>query len=120
MIPLATLEAKFIKVVEPGRIRREVVDIAEAQGVQFLCPKCFAKNGGPVGTHSIVCWSRSRGVADDETPGPGRWSLNGTGLADLTLNGDAPGGGGARSVLLTDGCGWHGFINSGVAEGDIS
>lgn len=119
MIALADLKAKFIKVIEPGRSRREVDSIADAQGVQFLCPKCFSKNGGPVGTHSVVCWSRSRGVGEDETPGPGRWSLEGTGIDDLTLNGDAPGGGGARSVLLTGGCGWHGFINSGFAEGDI-
>ena len=23
----------------------------------ILCPKCFAENGGPVGTHSVICWS---------------------------------------------------------------
>lgn len=113
------LHAKFIKVVEPGRSRREVETIAEAQGVQFLCPKCFATNGGARGTHSVVCWSRSRGVAEEESPGPGRWTLEGTGLEDLTLNGDQAGGGGARSALLTAGCGWHGFINAGWAEGDI-
>ena len=113
------LAAKFIKVIEPGRSRREVESLAEAQGVQFLCPKCFATNGGARGTHSVVCWSRGRGVLEEEVPGPGRWSMDGTGLDDLTLNGDATGGGGARSVLLTSGCGWHGFVNAGYAEGDI-
>ena len=97
------LAATFIKVTDPGRSRRKVETLAEAQGVQFLCPKCFATNGGPRGTHSVVCWSRSRGVSEEEVPGPGRWTLEGTGLDDLTLNGDAIGGGGARSVLLNGG-----------------
>jgi hypothetical protein len=35
----------------------------------------------------------------------------GTGFDDLTLNADPPGT--ARSVLLTSGCGWHGFVNNG-------
>jgi hypothetical protein len=86
--------------------------IDEAQGVEFLCPKCFAANGGPAGTHRVICWSRSRGVPDDAVPGPGRWTLNGSGFADLTLDGDPPGN--SRSVLLTGGgCGWHGFITNG-------
>jgi hypothetical protein len=34
----------------------EVPTIAEADGIVFLCAKCFAANGGPVGTHSIICW----------------------------------------------------------------
>lgn len=118
-LSLRALEARFIRVVTPGRRHKEVPTIDEAQGVRFLCPKCFAVNGGAVGTHGVICWSRSRGAPESEQPGPGRWTLEGTSLDDLTLNGDAPGGGGARSVLLTDGCGWHGFVNSGMAEGDI-
>ena len=90
-----------------------VPTLAEAQGVQFLCPKCYAENGGARGVHLVVCWSRSRGVPDEATPGPGRWTLVGTGLHDLTLNGDPPGA--ARSVLLTSGCGWHGFVTNGEA-----
>lgn len=87
--------------------------IAEAQGIEFLCPKCFTENGGTVGTHSVICWSRSRGVPEHAEPNPGRWTLAGTGYADLTLNGDPPGN--ARSVLLTGGCAWHGFITDGEA-----
>lgn len=113
-IPLDQLEAKFIRLTENGH--RPVETIDEAQGVQFLCPKCFAKNGGSVGTHAVICWSRSRGVPEGVRPGPGRWSLHGTGMADLHLEGDPVGG--PRSVQLTAGCGWHGFINHGVAEGD--
>src|SRR5579859_6863427 len=33
-----------------------VATLAEAHGIRFLCPKSFAKNGGPVGTHSVYIW----------------------------------------------------------------
>jgi hypothetical protein len=93
---------------------RYVNSIEDAQGIKFLCPKCFAENKGPIGTHVVICWSRSRGVPEHAEPKPGRWSLVGTGYNDLTLNGDPPGN--ARSVLLTDGCRWHGFITNGSVE----
>jgi hypothetical protein len=111
------LQPRFIRYDkrEDGVYHVFVEGIAEAQGVIFLCPKCFAKNNGPMGTHSVICWSRSRGVPDEANPKPGRWTLDGTGLSDLTLNGDPPGN--ARSVLLTGGgCGWHGFVTNGEAE----
>jgi hypothetical protein len=99
------------------RVYEPFVDsLADAQGVEFLCPLCFEKNGGPRGTHAVICWSRSRGIPEDAEPGPGRWKLDGTGFHDLTLNGDAPGGGGARSVQLLSGCKWHGFITNGEAH----
>lgn len=112
---LLELEPKFIKYQQEGdKIFLPFVErIEDAQGVEFLCPKCFAENKGLIGTHAVICWSRSRGVPEDAQPKPGRWTLEGTGLHDLTLNGDAIGGGGARSVLLLGGCAWHGFINSG-------
>jgi hypothetical protein len=90
--------------------------IAEAQGIIFLCPVCWVKNSGPVGTHSVICWSRSRGVPEDAVPGPGRWLLVGTGYDDLTLDADPPNT--ARSVLLTGpGCGWHGYVTNGEVTG---
>ena len=89
-----------------------VDSIEMAQGVEFLCPKCFAANGGPVGTHAVVCWSSSRGVPDKATPGPGRWRLVGTSFADLSLM-EEPGK--SRSVLLEGGCTWHGFVTNGDA-----
>lgn len=111
---LVDLEPKFLRYFkrpDGTAIYAEVDEITEAQGVRFLCPKCFEANSGPVGTHSVICWSRSRGVPDEVRPSPGRWTLEGTGLHDLTLNGDPPGG--ARSIQLTSGCGWHGFITNG-------
>jgi hypothetical protein len=111
MPTMKDLEAHFIRVIPNGS---QIVDtIEEAQGVRFLCPKCFVANEGARGTHTVICWSRSRGVADDISPKPGRWTLHGTSLDDLTLHGDPMGV--ARSVLLTGGCGWHGFVNAGEA-----
>lgn len=106
---LAALEPEFVRWKDGGIIRK-VRGIAKAQGVMFLCPKCFQANGGKRGTHRVVCWSRSRGVPDSAQPGPGRWTLDGTGLKDLTLNGDPPGN--ARSVQLIGGCAWHGHITN--------
>ena len=100
------------EVTGPRSFFISVDTLAEAQGVEFLCPKCFSANGGAVGTHGIICWSRSRGVPDDVEPTPGRWAMSGTGLEDLTLNADPPSQ--ARSILLTSGCRWHGFITAGM------
>lgn len=112
---LVDLEAEFVRWERrDGHVYHVHVDtLAEAMGVEFLCPKCFAAFGGPRGVHHVLCWSRSRGTPDIATPGPGRWRMDGTGLADLTLNAEVPGG--ARSVQLTGGCDWHGFLNSGDA-----
>ena len=101
------------RVVASGKAWREVDSLEEAQGVRFLCPACYAANGGPVGTHSIVCWFRDRGVDDAELPGPARWVATGTGIEDLTLS---------PSVLVRAdrtpeaprGCvGWHGYVAGG-------
>jgi hypothetical protein len=80
--------------------------IADADGVYFLCPKCFAENGGPIGTHSVICW-RPRMPAE-VLPGPGRWEFVGTGLGDLTLRA------GSSSVALRGGCAAHFFVEQGA------
>lgn len=112
------LDAEFLVIVELGTFRRQS-EKAGAHGVKFLCPKCYATNGGPVGTHSVICWSRSAGTPEEMQPKPGRWKMQGSGIHDLTLDGDQPGGGGARSIQLLGGCNWHGFIDDGFAHGDI-
>jgi hypothetical protein len=114
---LTDLDPRFLRYNQNhAGVSFDTVDsITVAQGVSFLCPKCFAENGGAAGTHSVICWSRSRGVPETAQPGPGRWALDGTGFHNLTLNGDAIGGGGARSVQLNGGCEWHGFITNGEA-----
>jgi hypothetical protein len=112
---LRDLDAKLIRHEQrDGRqYHIEVESITEAHGVMFLCPACYRVNNGPAGTHAVICWSRSRGVPDEVQPGPGRWRLDGTGLDDLTLNAEQPGG--ARSVQLNGGCSWHGFVTNGAA-----
>jgi len=88
-----------------------VETLAEADGVWLLCPKCYAENGGCVGTHAVICWFVGK-VDDDVDPKPGRWTPAGTGLSDLTF---VPSAGRSHSVLLTGGCMAHFFVNNGDA-----
>jgi hypothetical protein len=101
---LSELGPEWLKIIDE-RTRSTDVEMAEADGIIFLCPKCFQKNGGPVGTHSIICWRPS--VPPSVTPGPGRWEFNGTGLDDLSLVA------GSSSILLQGGCEAHFLIQNG-------
>src|SRR4051812_4292320 len=58
--------------------------LSEADGVQFLCPKCYQSNNGEVGTHVVICWFANK-VPAELRPGPGRWNPSGTGLHNLTF-----------------------------------
>lgn len=104
---LIELNPRFVVYRREGRTtyHDHVETISEADGILFLCPRCFLKNGGPVGTHSVICWSPK--VPASARPGPGRWNLTGTGFDDLSLVA------GSSSVLLTSGCRWHGFVTNG-------
>ena len=86
--------------------------LAEADGVMFLCPKCYAANGGARGTHMVICWFEGK-VADDVDPKPGRWNPTGTCLADLSF---VPGRKSSSVLLLGEGCQWHGFVANGDAS----
>jgi hypothetical protein len=97
-------ETEFIVTVE---------SFGEAQGVWFLCPKCFAHNGGAKGTHCVWVSFAGRGVPDESGSHnnegkPSRWTATGTGLHDLTTT---------PSILLTGGCAWHGWITNGDVTG---
>lgn len=110
---LRDLDAQFVRhELSAGNEYIIGVDtLAEADGLQFLCPKCFVENGGEVGTHSVICWFEGK-VADDVSPKPGRWKPQGTGIDDLSF---VPGMR-SNSVLLTGGgCQWHGFVTNGDA-----
>jgi hypothetical protein len=96
----------------PAEYIPTVDTLAEADGVWFLCPKCYAANGGPVGTHGVICWFVGK-VSDDVDPKPGRWTPTGTCLDDITF---VPSEGRSHSVLLMGGCGWHGFVVAGAAS----
>ena len=106
---LLDLKPQFVRhLMRDGqRLMGYVESIDEADGVRFLCPACFATNGGPVGTHSVVCWRRGR-VPEELAPGPGRWEITGTGLENLTLSPSVDISAGGR------GCGWHGWIRDGT------
>ncbi len=93
------------EVTGPQQIFVNVEAIGDADGIIFLCPKCFAANGGSLGTHSVVCWSPR--VPPDADPKPGRWNLVGTSYADLSLRA------GSSSVLLTGGCNAHFYVERG-------
>ena len=112
MPKLRDLEGTFLK-LDPDGSFQMTDEFDGADGVEFLCPKCFAANGGRVGTHAVICWFAGR-VPDDLNPKPGRWTPSGTTLDDLTfVPGNPPR---SVSVLLTSGCGWHGFVKNGGAE----
>jgi len=106
---LAELEAQLLRRVDASTYSTAPIPLADADGVMFLCPGCWRKNDGPVGTHSIICWFSGR-VPDDVSPGPGRWVPAGNSVDDLTFIGPA-----AASIQITGGCNWHGFIKNGEA-----
>lgn len=106
-LSLFALRAQFI--VPTGRRGfKRVTDISRAKGVVFHCPKCYRANVGTIGTHSIIVWSPK--VDAGRLPGPGRWRLKGTSLADLTLLGAE---GESSSVQLHNGCKAHFHVRDG-------
>lgn len=103
---LIDLEPTFYRLGH--EVWNRVPTLAEAQGVMFLCPKCFITNGGRVGTHMVHCWFANHGVPDATDPKPGRWNPSGAGFEDLTFVGP-----GSTSVLITAGCMAHFFVEAG-------
>jgi|SRR5579871_2605132 len=101
---LVELDPKFLH-FENDREFRCVEMIGDADGVEFLCPKCFIVNGGAAGTHRIICWAPR--VPLNVGPQPGRWRLVGTGQADLSLVGSS------NSVQVMGGCWAHFFVERG-------
>jgi hypothetical protein len=109
LINLRFLEAEFCRFDHrpEGVFLPHGMAIEQAQGIMFLCPQCYDTNNGLVGTHRVLCWFKDRGVPDEATPGPGRWTVTGVGIDDLSLT---------PSVHLSGpGCGWHGYVKSGSA-----
>jgi hypothetical protein len=103
---LTDLEPEFLK--HSGDSWRNVDTLAEADGIMFLCPRCFETNHGNIGTHVMVCWRPS--VPPEITPKPGRWEFEGTNFDNFTL---AAGPSGMRSVLIQGGCDAHFYITNG-------
>jgi hypothetical protein len=102
---LTELFPRFLKRIDDNHFQ-SVDTVAEADGLTFICPKCFEANGKQrPGVHSIICWAPS--VPQTTQPKPGRWELIGRSLDDLTLRA------GSSSILLTSGCAAHFFITNG-------
>ena len=106
-IKLRDLQCEFLRMIDDRSWHRQDT-IDGADGIVFLCPKCWLANAGPIGTHSVICWQPH--VPQTIRPTPGRWNLVGTGIDDLTLI-----AGSSSIALLGDGCKWHGFIRNGEA-----
>lgn len=104
---LFDLEPQFIK-ISSNDTYQHVDTITEADGIFFLCPKCFEANKGNVGTHGVICWMPH--VPQTREPKPGRWSLVGSGYSDLTLVA------GSSSVALGGGCNAHFFVTKGEIQ----
>lgn len=104
---LIDLEPQFIRREErhDGIYHPYVDDLRTAQGIMFMCPKCYEANLGPIGTHAILCWFSNRDVPDFISPFNGRWNVGGKSYADLSLT---------PSIRLTAGCMWHGFVLNGL------
>jgi len=99
-------EADFYDWEGPCDFLIDVDAVEHADGLILLCPACYDDPPvGPVGTHSVVCWSPK--VSQDHDPKPGRWDLVGTSIDDLTLVA------GSSSVLLQGGCNAHFFVRQG-------
>ena len=87
--------------------------VEEADSVMFLCPKCYADNNGPVGTHSIRVDFAGKNVPEDVCMHNGEgnavwWNASGTNINDLTLT---------PSIQILKCCGWHGWVTNGETVG---
>ena len=95
---LHELDAHFVKDISPSETRF-VTSIDEADGLLFLCPVCAAQERG---AHYVLCWKGF--IPQDRAPTGGRWTLNGTGLQDVTIS---------PSVQLPGPCHAHFWVRDG-------
>jgi hypothetical protein len=105
---LRDLRPRFYK-YGGGNTLHRVRRLADAARVMFLCPACFVKNNGPVGTHSIAIDFQGREMPDhlvmrNASGHAVRWNVSGSGFDDLSLT---------PSIQLLGGCNWHGFVTNG-------
>jgi anti-sigma factor ChrR (cupin superfamily) len=109
-VRLTELEPEWVMLVPAPPVPKgtcmKVDTLPEADGIFFLCPKCWMGNGGRrEGVHQILCWQPN--VPQDVHPVPGRWKFEGTSFEDLTLVA------GSSSVALVGGCEAHFWIRNG-------
>jgi len=101
---------------------RHVETLAEADGVWFLCPKCYVKNGGVLGTHMIAIGFADRdclpgSYSQDRNGVDTRWNVSGADIDSLTLTPSID----LSQPEIVSCCGWHGFVGSnGVPPGEAA
>ena len=100
------LKPKWLKIID-SKTFNFTGPLEGCDGVMFLCPTCFKKKGGPVGTHSIICWKPHVPLSEHFT-GPGRWKLVGASEDDISMVGEP-----LSSVLLQGGCDAHFTVSNG-------
>lgn len=105
----------------PQEYMTHVDSLTEAQGLCFLCPKCYSENihkllpgetdieGAGIGIHQVEVAFEGRGVKDNQgshgsNGKPTRWNVSGNGFSDLTTT---------PSILVGPTCKWHGHITNG-------
>ncbi len=106
MAALLDYGPQLLRILEPNKAHVGVEELDEAQGIAFLCLKCFKENGGPGGTHRIILWFIGRGVDDIAAP-RARWAVRGRSIKELTLS---------PSIHSIDGCGWRGWVTNGHVQ----
>ena len=106
---LTELEPQFLRYKLDGHYV-PVHELAQADGISFLCPKCFAANGGKTGTHVVTCWFEGK-VPDDTKP-CGRWTPAGTHYRNLSF----VLGRNERSLQAINDCRFRPFL----ADGEIT
>lgn len=102
-------EHTILRLVDAAGLYTGRIYFADAQGIHFLCPVCFAKNGGAVGTHWCDVTFEGRGATPSQgshgtDDAPTRWNVTGDSFENLSTT---------PSILLIGGCAWHGFITNG-------
>lgn len=100
-VKLADLEPRLL--TKNGKTE----SVADAVAIDFLCPGCFAKNGGPVGTHHLRVHFAGR---DGVPAGRNTWQVSGSTVHDITLQPSIVSEAGQGCV------GWHGFVRNGDAS----
>lgn len=88
--------------------RNFVSNILEAQGIIFLCPKCYQT----VGCHYCEVTFANKSVPDcmgvhNDRKEPVRWDVTGDSFTNLSTS---------PSVLVIGGCNWHGYITNGLVS----
>lgn len=108
-VRLAQLDPHFVILI-PGTkpMLKRVGSIELADGLGFLCPKCWRDSLGK-STVRVLVWQPLK-VPEAALPGPGRWAIVGTGVDDLSLLARAP------VIDPSHGCGWRGVVELGLVS----